>query len=240
MAKIPFAQREANGQPITGAELDAQLVQVDDVGVITPAVDANNEITQLAKGAKAAQATDVLHADGSWSTPSATDAAAIHTADLDIVVPKITPAGEIAQLPAGAGAANPTDILHGDGSWSPETGGGGGGGSLTPIPAPTALALQAPWANYGSSGATVWDGAFYYKDPNTNIVRLSGLIKGGTSGSLIAILPAGFRPNNQLILYGATSSGIGRIDIDAAGNVYASVTNPAFLSLSNVSFRAFQ
>jgi len=239
MAKIPFAQREANGQPITGAELDAQLVQVDDLGVKTPAVDANNEISQLAKGAKAAQATDVLHADGTWSTQSSTDAAAIHTSDLDVVVPKITPAGEIQQLPAGAGAANPTDILHGDGSWSPETGGGGGGG-LAALPAPTALALQAPWANYGAAGGSTWDGAFYYKDSNTNIVSLSGLIKGGTSGSLIGILPAGFRPNNQLIFYGATLSGVGRIDVDGAGNVYASVTNSAFLSLSNVSFRAFQ
>jgi len=245
MAKIPFALRESSGQPVTGAELDAQLVQIDDIGVKTPAIDANGEITELAKGAGAATANDVLHADGTWgpvAAPAPIDVNAVHKSDINTLVPGIDANGELAQLPSGAGIAVPTDILHADGTWGPETAGGGGGPA--PVPAWINLTLLSGWAHLVSS--TAWNSdplpvPAYYKDVNTSLVLVKGSISGGTVG-IIANLPVGCRPLETVLIPCRSwlGQGIGALRIRPNGDIMTEAGISSGGTFFNFSFRAEQ
>jgi hypothetical protein len=83
----------------------------------------------------------------------------------------------------------------------------------------TTLTLTAPWANYGFGWAT----AAYQKVGDT--VRVRGLIAGGTSGSTIATLPAGFRPTGGTITSAQLDFGSGyqtaRLDVSTSGVMIA-------------------
>lgn len=90
------------------------------------------------------------------------------------------------------------------------------------------------WTNFGSGYET----AGYYKDA-LGFIRLKGLIKGGTMGTAAFVLPSGYRPSYRKMFPVLTSGGIGRVDIDTAGNVlimnYGTAAN-GYVSLDGIVF----
>lgn len=101
------------------------------------------------------------------------------------------------------------------------------------------LPFGANWANYG----TTWEDASYSR--YGQVVRLQGLVtKSGTptAGDVIATLPTGFRPSEDLaflVLTGTTTEVAGRVDVHASGTVTwqrGSTVEQDYTSLSGVSF----
>ena len=125
--------------------------------------------------------------------------------------------------------------------------------------------LDTGWILVGATGAaafqnswTAYAGTPYgqpkYRRKN-GIVYLDGLFKGGTLNSVLFTLPAGFRPNERLVMAsvmssintGAASTGTahthpnaqlaGRVDITPDGNfAQVGATTTAFLSMAGMSF----
>ena len=92
------------------------------------------------------------------------------------------------------------------------------------------------WVNYGSTYAN----AGYYKD-DFGDVHLVGMVKSGTSGTVIFNLPSGYRPPSDLIVPILTSSGsdlAGSIKIYSNGDVELRTGGTTFVLLNNISFRA--
>lgn len=87
------------------------------------------------------------------------------------------------------------------------------------------------WVNYGSG----WALASYVKDP-FGIVHVQGLVKTGTVGTAIFTLPAGYRPEYELVLPTYTDTGIGQIRITTAGVVTALNGGNGYFSLSGINF----
>lgn len=96
----------------------------------------------------------------------------------------------------------------------------------------TAPSLLNSWANYGGA----YNSAGYFKD-SLGIVHLRGLVKDGTIGQSIFTLPAGYRPTANEVLVTISNGAIGRIDIAADGNVYATTGDNTWFSLDGVTFR---
>jgi hypothetical protein len=108
--------------------------------------------------------------------------------------------------------------------------------------APTGLAYAAGWSAYGAASAL--DGRASRED---GWVTLEGLVKGGASGSLMFVLPVGWRPENRLIYAQPIGDPIqtGRIDVWPDGNVThsggPSGTWPTgYVSLAGIRFKAYQ
>jgi type II secretory pathway pseudopilin PulG len=107
----------------------------------------------------------------------------------------------------------------------------------------TAPALQNGWVRYSVN----YSNAEYIKGSD-GIVNLRGLIKGGnvTNGTVIASLPVGFRPKNDIICTETTydptnSSGYARIDVTSTGDIIAREgVNNAFVSIAGCDFIAEQ
>lgn len=99
----------------------------------------------------------------------------------------------------------------------------------------TDLPLLNGWENYGAARRD-WGHAKYTKT-STDIVTLSGLIKGGDWG-ILAQLPEGFRPQKSLIFNGNNNNNHSRIDIHADGTVEWRGGGAAYgwVSLSGISF----
>lgn len=95
-------------------------------------------------------------------------------------------------------------------------------GSGAPAPA-----FQSSWVNYDTA---VWERARFWKDP-VGIVHIEGLVKNGGSGTIIFTLPVGYRPSHGHIISSPTDTGVGRLDVQAAGNVVHSVGGTGFISL---------
>jgi Tfp pilus assembly protein PilV len=104
----------------------------------------------------------------------------------------------------------------------------------------TNLTLQSGWVSY--------DGGSFFSPPQytkgaDNIVRLRGLIKGGSTanGTLVANLPAGFRPKDRTLLGSVCNPNVYcRIDVLSNGNVELSLADSAWTSLDSVTFLAEQ
>ena len=96
----------------------------------------------------------------------------------------------------------------------------------------TDMYLLNGWQNYGET----YGNALYSMD-KLRVVRLSGLVKNGTS-PIIAQLPNGWRPHTDLIFTVVSGNGFARLDVKANGNVQlmGSYSN-LFVSLDGVSFR---
>lgn len=101
------------------------------------------------------------------------------------------------------------------------------------LPANTAPTLLNSWVNYGGS----WQTAGFYKD-SFGVVNLTGLIKDGTAGSIIFVLPVGSRPVADLYFPVTAAGTYGTIYIDSSGNVRHGTGSNQYLSLDGVSFRA--
>lgn len=108
------------------------------------------------------------------------------------------------------------------------------------LPAPVSVgAWKTPtllnsWADYGAPFAPTG-----YCVDTLGIVRLRGVVKSGTVGASTPIftLPSGFIPPYESMFAVQSSGAIGRVDIDASGNVIVYVGNNAYVSLDGISFR---
>ncbi|WP_057919629.1 hypothetical protein [Lysobacter antibioticus] len=94
--------------------------------------------------------------------------------------------------------------------------------------------LNAPWTNYGDVFAT----AGYRRDGGR--VQLRGLVKAGAGGTVIFVLPTGFRPPAQQIYTAVSDSSVpARVDVKANGEVLVSQPGAGvlgWLSLDAVAF----
>ena len=86
------------------------------------------------------------------------------------------------------------------------------------------------WLNYDPPNFEV---AKYRLEPG-GVVRVRGLIRTGTIATAAFNLPAGFRPPNRLVFATETSSGHGRLDISAAGDVIPTSGGTAYYSINSV------
>ena len=92
--------------------------------------------------------------------------------------------------------------------------------------------LLNSWVHYTSSH---YNHPFpsYCKDL-TGRVHLKGLVQNG-SGTIFR-LPPGYRPSNAHIFAVLANNGLGRVDVNANGNVIFSVGNSSYVSLDTISF----
>ena len=105
-------------------------------------------------------------------------------------------------------------------------------GGLIAVPAPQTFFLINSWTNYGET----YGNATYYKDKQS-VVRLSGLVRNGTS-PLIAQLPPGHRPAKDLIFTVVSGLGFARLDIKANGDVrLMDIYSNLYVSLDGIAFR---
>jgi len=98
--------------------------------------------------------------------------------------------------------------------------------------------LKNSWTNYG----TTYPDAAYTKAAD-GVVSLKGLIGGGstTQNSVIAILPAGYRPAARQIFDSVSNGGFARLDVWPTGEVVVNaLSSNGWLSLSDIKFVAEQ
>lgn len=98
------------------------------------------------------------------------------------------------------------------------------------------LSLQSGWVAFGSGYSTP-----QYTKSADKLVSLKGLIKSGTttSGTIIATLPAGYRPGARLLITGVSVHSYCRIDIDIDGNIILQAGGSStWLALDNITFYA--
>lgn len=103
------------------------------------------------------------------------------------------------------------------------------------LPSWVAPTFAGTWVNYGGSEAT----AGYYKD-DMSIVRMKGLIKSGTIGTIPFTLPVGYRPAETIRLGSISNGSFCYIVIGADGTVTIATGDNTWVSLANISFRAEQ
>ena len=139
-----------------------------------------------------------------------------------------SPDGYIVQELWTTGTTRPRIFVRvceaGTGVWSPWSG------------KPAALTLQNSWVAY----STGWS------QPQATIgsdgrVTVDGTIKSGTTtaGTVIATLPAGYRPPYAHVFVVATNGGTAKIYVQTNGNIEAGSTLDAtYTSLSGINFRA--
>lgn len=95
--------------------------------------------------------------------------------------------------------------------------------------------LRNGWGNYTSEGKG-FNKATASK--MGNVVKLSGVIKGGDVSSALMVLPVELRPKNTTIVYVQYGDKNYRIDINTSGNVIPNVPLPSnsYLSLESISY----
>jgi len=103
------------------------------------------------------------------------------------------------------------------------------GGWITPT-------LTGLWSNFGSG----WDTAQYTKSAD-GVVTVKGLIKSGTTsaGTVVATLPAGYRPLATTIMTVTGNNAYARFDLQPNGQIVIDTASATFTSL-NFSFIAEQ
>lgn len=99
------------------------------------------------------------------------------------------------------------------------------------------LTLQNGWVHYGSPFATQ-----AYTKGSDNMVHLKGLIRSGTAsqGTVLATLPAGYRPKGYLLFQNQNGGGLGRVDLYPNGNLVIVLGSNGWLSLDGIKFIAEQ
>jgi hypothetical protein len=110
----------------------------------------------------------------------------------------------------------------------------------TPLVRSVALALSSPWVSFGG----VFAPPCLSRDGTT--VHMAGVVKGGTIGQTIGMLPVSWRPASQLDLAVETGGMVngedwqsreGRIDIETSGRIVQVAGGNRWVSLC-VSFAA--
>jgi hypothetical protein len=102
----------------------------------------------------------------------------------------------------------------------------------------TNLTLQNGWVVYSSTFNSP-----QYTKGSDGLVTVKGLIKSGTAtnGTVIANLPAGYRPSKKLIFSSVANSHHARIDVASNGNITVEGDGDAvWMSLDEISFIAEQ
>ncbi len=102
---------------------------------------------------------------------------------------------------------------------------------------PNTLTLLNGWVAYGGGLSTP-----QFTKAADGIVTVKGFIKSGTitSGTVIANLPAGYRPKETILLGGAAWDAYSRIDIQTNGDIVARVVSAGWTSLDAITFMAEQ
>ncbi|MNT39454.1 hypothetical protein D3C72_1757010 [compost metagenome] len=101
------------------------------------------------------------------------------------------------------------------------------------------LGLQNSWVGYDG-------GAFFatpqYTKGSDNIVRLKGIIKSGNTanGTVVATLPAGYRPKDRILGASACADAYCRVDVLANGNVELYNSSATWTTLDSITFLAEQ
>lgn len=95
-------------------------------------------------------------------------------------------------------------------------------------------AFQNSWVNYGGTN----EQAHYWKD-SFNMIHIGGVVKSGTITATIFTLPAGYRPQEALIMPVASNGAFGVVTINPDGTIVASAGSNVYFSLSGISFRQF-
>jgi hypothetical protein len=118
----------------------------------------------------------------------------------------------------------------------------GGSGVAVDSAAWLPITLTAPWVAYLTP---TWVTAMVMRTVD-GIVKLRGVIKSGSVGSIVGTLPAGYRPHVRRAFYcwaACPSEGVGRIDITPDGvmrltsfNGSTAAVASSFLSLGEVMF----
>lgn len=93
----------------------------------------------------------------------------------------------------------------------------------------------ANWSNFGAEFAI----GEFYKDKE-NRVHLRGTVQNVVNavGSVIYTLPDGYRPNAREIFTVWNGSSLGRVDVNASGQVILVQGINNWVSLNGISFRA--
>jgi len=108
--------------------------------------------------------------------------------------------------------------------------------------------LTAPdsdWVNFTYTGTWVDYGGGYnpgsYRKDALGYVHLRGLVKSGTDGTSITTLPTGYRPEYRHLFVVESNDLAGRLDVLTDGTVIpqAATTNPAWVSLDGITFKAY-
>lgn len=101
----------------------------------------------------------------------------------------------------------------------------------------TSLTLQNSWVAYGGIYASP-----QYTKGADGLVSLKGFIKNGTTtaGTIIATLPAGYRPIGKVLAEAYCDSFYARIDVDTTGNITIYNGTNGWLSLDGLTFYADQ
>lgn len=111
-----------------------------------------------------------------------------------------------------------------------------GGSSASLIDTSTAmLSLQNGWVAFGG----VYAEPRYYKD-GSGVIHVEGLMKSGTttSGTVVAVLPVGYRPDKTLMFFTGTNTGPATVEVHSSGNIVASGGfSTTWTSLAGISFK---
>ena len=98
------------------------------------------------------------------------------------------------------------------------------------------LVMANGWVRYD----TTWSTPRFTKGLD-GIVVVTGLVRSGTTGTVIGTLPPGYRPTARLIMNAVANGASARVDIAANGDIIAMAgTSAAWTSLDNISFVAEQ
>lgn len=89
------------------------------------------------------------------------------------------------------------------------------------------------WVDFSIS----YYGASYFKDAN-GFVHLRGLLKSGTMAASAFSLPAGYRPGNNTVYCVISNNAIGRVDVQANGDVLMAAGSNLWISLDGITFKA--
>lgn len=97
------------------------------------------------------------------------------------------------------------------------------------------LSLLNSWVNFGSGFST----AQFIKHPG-GLVEVKGFIKDGTAttGTVLATLPVGFRPAEGRVFGTISNNLIGRVDVQADGDITIEVGTNTSFSLDPIIFWA--
>lgn len=102
----------------------------------------------------------------------------------------------------------------------------------------TTMTLNNGWVAYSASYSTL-----QYTKTSDGMVTLRGLIRSGTTtaGTLIAVLPAGFRPAKGILIDSTCAAVFCRLDISNIGAITASTgVSAAYTSFDGITFLAEQ
>jgi hypothetical protein len=87
------------------------------------------------------------------------------------------------------------------------------------------------WVNFGAGYETAG-----YRKETGSVVRLQGMVKTGSIGTVIFVLPSGYRPTNELNFLIISNAAVGQLTIFTNGNVKATVGSSSWFSLDGISF----